>query len=125
MHDQVISANMGIYLKLRNTTSHTPQSTAPVTWLLIYRIFRGPDGRFQTALQRKRKIFLTPQDTGKWQYFDVRTIVEHWIRNPEQNYGVQIIASDFRGEPLATLPTANQTEDVLVSRMSSLLCCAR
>jgi hypothetical protein len=107
--DHVITAQLFIYL--RNSTNPAPQSSP--TWFLIYRIGRVPNGNLNKTLHMWRKINITRQDTDKWHSFDAKTLVENWIRHPDQNYGIQIQANDHLGNLLAVLPESNQTQNVL------------
>lgn len=111
--DQVISAQLGLYIRERNEERRRGDG-GPATWILIYRVGRPQRATSTTdkVLYRKRKIFLNSVDTGRWYYFDVKTLLDFWIRQPESNFGIQVIASDSTGQPLAVLPTTNDNDDV-------------
>jgi len=106
---QVVSLVFGIYVRLVNLQPAAGESPRH-TYLLVYLLTAN-----DRTLLRKRKIALTPGETGKWYTFTLRTEeVQHWISTPESNYGLLVQGSDGRGQPVTVVVPQNTDEEPLV-----------
>lgn len=111
LRSQIIRASLGIYI--RSSASETRPPT--FTWLLVYRLGSTPNSESGVVAQdrtliRRKKIALTPAETGKWYHFDCKALLQDWVDQPTTNYGLLIHASDGQGEPLAVSNPRNELE---------------
>jgi len=102
--NQIVRINFGVYVR---HVGHSAAGSA-TTWLLVYML--RPNGERQ--LLKRRVLTLSPVDTGKWYHFQFTTQeIQHWINDPSSNYGLHILSSNGRGEPLAVVTPANDSEE--------------
>lgn len=100
----VVKAELGVYIK-RPTTYSTRK-----TLVLIERLHR----RGTENVSRKR-IRLDADHTGRWYTFDLTKVVMKWIKNPQKNLGVRIVATDDDGRGIAIVTPENEEEEAYVS----------
>lgn len=81
--------------------------------IVVYRVgsarFRG----MQHSLERiaGKRFRLCWSATAMWYMFDITTVVDQWIDDPESNYGLKITAFDPNGFQLAVVSLTQELEN--------------
>ena len=116
MHDDIVSATFGVYIRRATRAAHAHMAT----WVLVYALRavtpgQPPDRR----LVHRRRIYLDDRNTGRWHHFSFLAQVRRWIANPHTNHGLFVQATDSRGEPLAVIQPNSDDEQPYVSDLRS------
>jgi len=113
VHDDIVSATFGVYIR---RATHTAQRPRMATWVLVYALRAVvPSGPPERRLVHRRRIYLDDRDTGRWHHFIFLAQVRRWIVNPQSNQGLFVQATDSRGEPLAVIQPNSDQEQPYVS----------
>ncbi|KAM4626715.1 growth/differentiation factor 8-like isoform 2-T2 [Discoglossus pictus] len=90
--NKIAKAQLWIHLK--------PVQKSTTVVVQILRLIKPlKDGTRHTGI-RALKLEMNP-GSGTWQSFDVKTVLQNWLRQPESNLGIEIKAYDGEGQDLA------------------------
>lgn len=100
-------AHLGVYIKRLDSPSDR------LTYILVNKVRRNK----RPIRVAKKKIILNNNESncGTWHEFDIRKVVTKWIKQPHTNLGLQIMAMDNHGNPLAIINPDTEEEEAYVS----------
>ena len=108
---QVQNATFGVYIKAPSVPG------VMYTYILVYVL--GPPSHHHNHLRQhlihQKKINLNQEQTMKYYKFDLTRQVNNWIKWPDSNWGIKVMASDSQGTPLAIVSPQNPEEEAYVS----------
>ena len=103
-------AKLGLFIRRVETTQNKE------TLILLYTL--GIDkttNRLDRVHYDHIPLVLNSTNTGRWYEFDVTGPVKSWIRDPNSNYGMAVVANDMNGHPLVVTTPSNSGERENVS----------
>ncbi|KAJ0009405.1 hypothetical protein NQD34_001107 [Periophthalmus magnuspinnatus] len=88
----ILSAQLWVHLR--------PPHEVSSVFLQISHLRPGREGNSTRVRVRSLKLDIDT-GAGSWQSVDIKSLLQVWLRQPENNYGIEINAFDSQGEDLA------------------------
>ena len=113
MHsNEVREATLGIYIRRQAHAIFENQSAM----ILVYRLTLHE----RVMVTQPRKINTSGTSTNGWYHFNVLGPVNDWLDNPASNFGLEVMAADSNGNPLAIVNPTDPSDEPFVSTICSL-----